>query len=352
MENFDDKKIELYLNGQLSADERKLLATRIASDVDFAESVALHQLTMDGIEHFGLNQMHATITELDKELERDGFFLRTEDIDAYLDKKADDDTRKIVEKRLETDEEFRADFELHQLTKVGIETEQTKTVFNDLFKDLDKDLAQEGFFKNLDTKNEEIIQKEKKEAKIVRFPFQRLAIAASIALVIFAGWWVLQPISPNPEAIYANNFSPLTDVLSIELEETGFVKEPFYDLLEEGMIAYKEGILSRPFTRTHYEDAIDLFRQYRQTAPTTDDFYPTATLYLAISHLAVDEPILAIPLLERLAQQDFPQKIDAQWYLALSYIRTNQKEKAIPILKTLEQTKYQENVSTIISELQ
>lgn len=352
MENFDDKKIELYLNGQLSADERKLLANRIAFDEEFAESVALHQLTINGIEHFGLNQIHSTIAQLDKELESDGFFLRTEDVDAYLDKTADDDTQKLIENRLEIDEEFKADFELHQLAKMGIETEQTKTVFNDLFEDIDKDLAQEGFFDKLDTKNETIIQKEKKEAKIVRFPFQRLAIAASIALAIFAGWWIFQPISPNPEAIYANNFSPLTDVLSIELEETGFVKEPFYDLLEEGMIAYKEGMLSRPLPRTHYEDAIDLFQQYRQTAPTTDDFYPTATLYLAISHLAVEEPIQAIPLLEQLAQQNFSQKIDAQWYLALSYIKTNQKEKAIPILKTLEPTKYQESASTIISKLQ
>lgn len=355
MENFDTEKIEEYLKGQLSPSEQKIIVDRMATEPAFAEAVTLHQISIAGIEQFGLQQIQANIRTLDTDLEQDGFFLTMDDLDAYLDKKADVATQKTIEQRLLKDEVFKKDFELHQLTRAGIEKKEIEDEFTGLFNDLDKDLAQEGFFNKLDTKKESISSKENKEAKIVRFPFQRLAIAASVALVIFASWWVFQSTPPNSQMIYASNFSPLTDELSIELEETGFVKEPFYDLLEEGMEAYNNTIVpinSNTSISENYLEAIDFFKRYRQAAPTTDDFYPSATLYLAISHLAIEEFLQAIPLLEKLTQQNFPQKVDAQWYLALSYIKTGQTEKAIPILKTLEQTKYQESATTIIRELE
>lgn len=355
MENLDTEKIEQYLKGQLNTREQKSIADRMASEPDFAAAVTLHQISIDGIEHFGCQQIQADIASLDKDLEAEGFFLTADDLDAYLDKKATVATQYKIEQRLAKDEVFKKYFELHQLTRKGIEKKETEAEFTDLFDDLDNDLAQEGFFESLDKKKETVIQKEKKEAKIVRFPFQRLAIAASVALAIFAGWWVFQPSSSDPQVIYASNFTPLADELSIELEETGFVKEPFYDFLEEGMAAYNAANISNstPLSISrNSQKAIESFQQYRQVAATTDDFYPTATLYLAISHLTIQEPEQAISLLESLTQQNFLQKIDAQWYLALSYIKTGQTEKAIPILKSLEDTKYQKNTMTIIKALQ
>lgn len=356
MENFDTEKIEQYLKGQLNITEQKIIADQIAMKSDFAKAVALHQLTMNGIEQFGLNQIQEHITDVDKDLEKEGFFLTTDDIDNFLDKKIDTTTHQIMEHRLTKDAAFKAEVELHQFTRAGIKKEAEETAFSDLFNDLDKDLAQEGFFETMDNpqrKNKE--DNKQKEAKIVRFPFHRLAIAASIALIIFAAWWVFQPVPTDSQIIYANQFTPLDDVLSIELEETGFVKEPYYDLLENAMKAYNDTTIpinSNTSSSDNYRKAKDYFIQYRQTAPITDDFYPTATLYLAISHLEIQESAQAILLLASLTQQNFPQQVDAQWYLALSYIKTKQTEKAIPILKDLAQTKYQAKATVILKELQ
>lgn len=355
MENFDTEKIEAYLTGQLSPAEQKAMLERVAAEPDFAAAVALHQISIAGIERFGLQQVQEEISSLDKDLAEEGFFLTTHDLDAYLDKKAGVTIQQKIEQRLARDENFRKDFELHQLTRSGIEKKEMEAVFTDLFEEIDKDLEQEGFFEALD--NSQKTPKKaatQKEAKIVRFPFRQLAIAASIALTIFAGWWVLQPTPLTPQEIFAYNFSPLPDELSKELEETGFVKEPYYDFLEEGITAYNNTrvpVSSGASFGKNYQKAIEFFQQYRQAAPTTDDFYPTATLYLAISHLALYETQQAIPLLESITQQNFPQLEDAKCYLALSYIENGQKEKAIPILKGLEQTNYQKWATKVIKDL-
>jgi len=353
MENFDTEKIEQYLKGQLSAAEQKTIANRMVTEPNFAEEVALHQLTMAGVEQFGFHQIQEAIVEIDKDLETAGFFLTTENIDNFLDGKLDTATHAIMEERLAKDADFKAEVDLHKLTRAGIKKEAAEADFSDLFNELDKDLAQEGFFETMDNQQQKIAAKKKpKEAKIVRFPFRRLAIAASIALTIFATWWVFQPTSIDSQIIYATHFTPLTDVLSTELEETGFVKESYYDVLENGMKAYKETKNSTTSLLDNYSKAKDYFIQYRQTAPTTDDFYAPATLYLAITHLAVAETAQAIALLKPLTQQNFPQQIDAQWYLALSYIKTEQTEKAIPILKGLISTKYQAKATVILKEIQ
>lgn len=355
MENFDTEKIEQFLQGQLSPTEQKGIAERIATEPDFAEAVNLHKISMVGIERFGLQKMEEDIASLDKALEEEGFFLTADDLDAYIDKKSEGKTQQQIEQRLAKDANFKKDFDLHQLTRAGIEKKETDAAFSDLFEDLDKDLEQEGSFENLDTKKNEDKKTEQPSAKIVRFPFQRLAIAASVALAIFAGWWIFQTNPSNPQEIYATNFTPFPDQLSSELEETGFVREPYYEVLEEAMTAYQEGtkaITDKPLARTRYKEAIDLFEQYRQAAPATDDFYPTATLYLAIAHLNLENAPQAIPLLESLTQQDFSQKTAAQWYLSLSYIKNEQIEKAISILESLEQTDYEERATRIINDLQ
>ena len=122
----------------------------------------------------------------------------------------------------------------------------------------------------------------------------------------------------------------------------------FTDLLEKGMMAYNDAKSTEAASLANYRQAKDYFIQYRQIAPPTDDFYPSATLYLAISHLALKESAQAIPLLETLTQQNFPQQLAAQWYLALSYIQAEQTETAISILKTLERTEYGEQAKVIL----
>ena len=94
MDNFDIEKIEQYLKGELSDVEQKTIVHRMATEPNFSEAVALHQLTMQGIEQFGINQIQTQFIGLDKDLEEEGFFLSTDDIDDFLDEKF-----KILEQR-------------------------------------------------------------------------------------------------------------------------------------------------------------------------------------------------------------------------------------------------------------
>ncbi|MEM6317091.1 MAG: hypothetical protein AAF960_05435 [Bacteroidota bacterium] len=353
MENIDTEKIEQYLAGQLNVPEQESIVARMKAEPAFAEAVNLHHLTMMGIERFGLNEVRKDIRQLDSAMEKEGFFLSSEDMDGYLAGTLSNDQRAIMEQRLAKDTAFKADFELHELTQAGIEKEGNKAALADLFKDLDKDLAEEGFFDQLDAgkvaTNKTV---EEPTAKIIRFPFRRLAIAASIALAVATSWWVFRPTAPTPEMIYTNYFSPLSDELSEELAETGFVTEPYYDLLEEAMTAYNTAQNRGTDQSASYQQAKTLFVQYRQSAPPTDDFYPTATLYLAITHLNLEEVTSAINLLTPLQNQNFPQQTAAQWYLALAYLKDQQTEKAIPLLSSLSQSTYKEQAQTILKTLE
>ena len=358
MEKFDTNKIDQYLNGQLSTEEQQAISQQIANNPDFAKAVELHQLTIQGIEQFGLKAVKEEVGQLDKDLATEGFFLTDADIDDYLENKATAAQKKRIEKRLADDADFKAEFDLHQLTKKGIEKEGMEAEFGTLFQEMDKDLADEGFFQNLATKDAKSTTqatKANQTAKVIRFPFQRLAIAASVALAILAAWWLFQPTAANPQIIYANNFNLLADEISADLAETGFVREPYYDLLQAGIAAYNQSKIqtsSEPTVGHFNSEAIEQLTAYRNQAPPTDEFYPIATLYLAISYLSIQIPTTAIELLEPLAQQNFPQQIDAQWYLSLAYLKIGEIAKALPILKTLQSTKYQHQASDILKEIQ
>ncbi len=354
MENFDNEKIDLYLQGQLSVEEQQVIKSRIAAEPDFAEAVALHELTIVGIEHFEMNNIRAEIQLLDNTLEKEGLFLTSEDLDAYLDKTATPAIQQTIEKRLKEEASFKAELELHQLTRAGIEKKETEATFKDLFGKIDKDLEQEGFFEQITPTTITTEAKEKPKAKVIRFPFQKLAIAASVALAIVASWWIFQPSTINPNIAYANHFTLLSNDLSEALTETGFVREPYYDILSAGMEAYdnqKVTPTDLPSGNDHSTKAIDLIRQYRTAAPPTDEFYLPATLYLAISHLAINQAEQAIPLLEQLSKQNFPQQATARWYLALSYLKTAQTERATPILQSLDQSKYSQQAKDILDVL-
>jgi len=347
MENFDIEKIEQYLGGQLDSSEQELLSDRIKQEPEFAKEVAFHQLTMEGIEQFGINQ---TIQNLDGNLAKEGFFLTTEDIDDYLEGKANTEEQSAMENRLAEDSDFKEDFHLHQLTTEGIERGAATSEFSDLFNKIDSDLEREGFFDPITTGTQP--DQSKAEAKIVRFPFRGLAVAASVTLAVFSTWWYFQ--APSTETIYASHFSPLDDQLSAELSEMGFIQRPYYDILEDGIKAYNDARNSTDNNTTNerYNTAKGLLTQYLNAAPATDEFYPTAKLYLAISHLELEDFNEAISLLTPITEQDFPQKVDAQWYLALSYLKTNQQEKAIPLLTALDQSTYAKQAQDILKNIQ
>ena len=349
MENFDTNTIDQYLSGQLNETDRQAVAAKIAADADFAAEVSLQKLTIAGIEQFNLKEISKNLGTIDQDLDNEGFFLTSADMDQVIDGEADDAIQQKLAKRLADDPDFKKEYKLHQLTREGISEKATNDNFAELFSDLDKDLEQEGFFEEGKTQEKTTPAIEEAtsppEAKVVRFPFRQLAIAASVALAIFAAWWTFQPKPIQPDLLYATYFQPPTDNISTDLSDVGFVREPYYDVLANGMKAYEAGknksVNASPALNNELQDAIEAFLAYRSTAPTTDEFYPYTSLYLAICYLKTNQSTeAAINLLRTTSQQNFPQQSSAKWYLALAYLKTNQPDLAKPILTSLENTDY------------
>lgn len=343
MDNFDMNLIDQYVLGQLPPKEAAEVTQKIKIDTVFAAKVELHQLAINGIEEYNLQQIEKNIQNVDSQLDQEGLFITTADMDTYIDGKASADISDKIDQRLVNDTPFKADFELHQLARQGIEQKAADDSFANLFENIDKNLAQEGFFETAPPQNK--VQEKQTTAKIRRFPFRPLAIAASFALAIFAGWWLINQNTStlDSQTLYATHFQLLPDEISTELEDVGFVKPVEHEYLEDAMSAYNQ---------QHFSQAIQSFKKYQTTTNATDDFYGDASLYLAISLLKENQITEAQSLLLPLSKQTSSLQNKAKWYLALSYLKGNQALLAIPVLKSLEGSDYEVQASKLLEELE
>jgi tetratricopeptide (TPR) repeat protein len=162
-----------------------------------------------------------------------------------------------------------------------------------------------------------------------------LAIAASVALLILAGWWVYSWQSSQPEALYAAYFSPdegLPTTLGYE-EDAQFA---------EGMVSYKLG---------EYAEALD----YWQPLLTADPANDTLNYYTALAFLANEQPELALSYLGRVVENETSAfATDARWYLALAYLKQDMESEAQPLLQALAagDSPYQQESREILDKLQ
>ena len=342
MNNSDIEIIEKYLKGQLAEEAKQKLENRIAIDEDFATEVALHQVMIEGIERFGLHELKKTTNEIDQELDQEGFFLTNEDMDAYLEGSMNKAQSTIFEERLANDHDFKKAFQLHELTTAGIKKQGTETEFSGLFQSIDKELQQEGFF---ETNNEKATETKpaQQSTKIKYLSIRNLAIAASVALILFAGWWAYQPKQVDTDVLYATHFQIPANQLSPLLDETGFVVEPYYEVLKEALEAYNNNDFTTAKAR---------FERYRRAAPKDDEYYSSTIFYSAITALQLEDTKTAESLLLQIEKTSFPQQIEAKWYLALTFLKLNQKDKAIAQLLKIANPPFKQKAQFLLKELQ
>lgn len=162
-----------------------------------------------------------------------------------------------------------------------------------------------------------------------------LAIAASVALLILAGWWVFSWQSSQPEALYATYFSP-DEGLPTTL---GYAENAQF---AEGMISYKLG---------EYAEALD----YWQPLLTADPANDTLNYYSGLAFLANDQPEQAVSYLGRVVENETSAfTSDANWYLALSYLKQGKETEAQPLLQELAagDSPYQQQSREILDKLE
>lgn len=161
------------------------------------------------------------------------------------------------------------------------------------------------------------------------------AVAASLALLVLAGWWFFSLQSSQPASLYASYFAPATGLPTT----LGYSHNTDF---AEGMVSYKLG---------EYAEARSYWQPLLEAAPNND----TLNYYVGISYLAEEKPEQAIGHLEKVGQTESSVfSNDAHWYQALAYLLNEQEEEAKAILNELsaEGSAYREQSLKIMEELE
>ncbi|MEM6316016.1 MAG: hypothetical protein AAF960_00010 [Bacteroidota bacterium] len=253
-----------------------------------------------------------------------------DEIENFLNREMDASELAAFEQQMAKDEGLAEEVTFHQDILKGID-QAGAADFRSIVAGVHEEMKNEQFFS--EKVADKVIEKNaQKEATVRRISFGRsLAIAASFALLLVAGWWILsQPTDPND--LFQNNFAMHENVLSIEIEdrlaETGFGanKVALADL-QTGIEQYENG---------DYTAAIATFQNFKNVAPN-DPLSNYATFYESIAFLKTNKITEAQgSLVDLAANTAFPLQEDAQWYLALTYLKLENIDAAKTQLEQLQ----------------
>lgn len=234
----------------------------------------------------------------------------------YFENTLSQEEQKIFDDLLEHDVDFQEQFKFEEDVKKAIADKERAHLKKKL----------QGYEKQLS----------KPEQKKNAF-WKPLRIAASIALIIAAGWYFYtNSISNSPEELFASNYEiyPNT-VYSItrgDVDDTSLERKAFE--------AYEQNDI---------QSALVLFEEL--SAKSGLDY---VDFYLAQVNLANEETQKALSAFEGIITQNNDFKTEALWYASLCRIKLNQPKSAVPLLEQLiEDGSYKkEAASSLLKELQ
>ena len=242
-------------------------------------------------------------------------FARIED---FILKRMDEQERKAFLREMAQDEALRSEVTLQTELINAIETESMKATLS---------LMHEQHFGGGIEKSS--------QRRVLILP-RGWAIAASIAVLITAGWFLFRNARTAPERLYAQYYTPdpgLPTTLNLQSNR----------LFAEGMIDYKMG---------KTENAIAQWLPLLQNNPTND----TLHYYLGVAFLENGNPDQAIQELEqiRTPADAFYQR--AQWYLALAHLQDENTKEVSRILRELvnlrEAEEFRDRANRLLSDLE
>ncbi len=161
----------------------------------------------------------------------------------------------------------------------------------------------------------------RKRRGVVLLQFRKIAIAASIVLLVSIISLNLLVSKNNGEQIFETYFQPITHVdLTTRSDDS-----PNLGVTEnEAKMAYERG---------DYKEAVGRYKKLLNQYPNNSKH----ALFLGISYLSIGNQQKAINLLSRIENVDAKYKHDIEWYLALAYLKNNEKNAAKIILEKLVQ---------------
>lgn len=239
-------------------------------------------------------------------------------LDNYFSNRLTAEEKKLFEKLLENDAEFKRQFDFE---------EDLKQVIRDV---------QSDNLKHKLVAFENDVSKDNPVRKLPSTTYRKWAMAASVALLIGLGWFGYQNFAgPDFDNLYDKNFQQYPNtVYAITRGDNAD-----NSLRRQAFIAYETD---------ENAQAVTLFKELR-----TIDNSENVVFYLAQSYLKNEQPEKALVLFNDIGKNKGEFAPQALWYAALSYLKINQKEKAIGTLQELiADGRYKkEEASTLLKEL-
>ena len=225
-------------------------------------------------------------------------------LDRYLRDEMSEQERKTFEEQLSTDDTLTEELDLQRDTIEGIRLDGSQALKKRL-QAVEAELA---------TPAPAAVDDEKTNR---RFLMTWVAIAASLLTVLLLGY-LFVPSASSHQELYAAHYQPFPNLIN-----------PAQRSLE----ANEETVLGRAvraYDEQQYAEALTLFEEGNALSE------PSYTFYYGASYLALDQPVQAIPLLERVVQQKTGLFYEpGLWYLALAHLKANDPEAARPYLQTM-----------------
>ena len=161
-----------------------------------------------------------------------------------------------------------------------------------------------------------------------------MGIAASIALVMGATYFVLFSGQTDPQQLYAQYYKPYPNIVAPAQRSDSNTPNP-------GLALYEAG---------NYTEALKVFNQ--QMAEGNDEAY--MLFYAGVAALNTNEESDAIAYFEKVIhQQNETFANPAQWYLGLTHLKLGQNKEAVRIFEEIKASgnDYSQRASEILENL-
>lgn len=222
--------------------------------------------------------------------------------DQFLRNEMSSKEKQIMEQRLESDAEFRKEFESFKLFEQAIRDAEVLEIQNQV----------SGF-------EQEITAKKPK----TRYLYWASGIAAAMLAIFGINYFM----GGSGDAIVSDHFTPYANITTVRGKK---------EVISEGMLHYDKG---------EYQDAIQLLEQYPNDT--------VALFYTAESYLATKAYQKAITCYDQLLENKTVFDEISLFHKALAHIGAGQNSEAISVLKDIsEESHYHSEAESVLRDLQ
>ncbi len=309
------EEIDKYLNEEMKPDQQVGFEEEAIYNQQLREDIVLHREIESAVLETDIMELRTSLAKI-QGIEHSTE--RVEDIDRYITGELSNEELKVFEDKLSSNPVLASDVRMYREIDSALEE-------SDIMKIRSK----------LQTISKEVV---KDRQRAIRMPLSKLAIAsiaASLALILSIGGWILRQTSSDGE-IYSEFYQPY--------QSTGIIRSgntTMDNTLTEAL---------QKFNAQEYESALALFRQ----VVAYDSKNPVVHFYSGASYQETGRFNKAIEEYEIVVKDRDNLFVEqAEWYIGLCYLQTQERRKAYRQLQRISKSNsyYSKKAEAIIRRL-